>query len=221
MSKRLALFDLDNTLLGGDSDHAWGEFLIAKELVDSQSHSDQNNAFYLQYQQGKLDVHAYVKFTLAPVLSMSLNELAQLHTEFMQDFVRPMMLPAAIELIESHKAAGDTCLIISATNTFITTPIAKAFAIEHLLGTDLVIEAGRYSGEIAGTPCFQAGKIDKLKQWLATQDRSYNIGESCFYSDSINDLPLMELVKDAVAVDPDDSLRLEAEKRGWRILSLR
>ena len=217
----LAIFDLDNTLLGGDSDHAWGEFLIEKNLVDAAEHGARNDAFYHQYTEGKLDIDAYVKFTLGPILDYSLDELAILHREFMDSQVRPMILPMALDLIERHRAAGDRCLIMSATNAFITTPIATELGIQDILSTDLVVEDNKYTGAILGTPCFQEGKVTRLRQWLKLQNGQYSLDDSVFYSDSINDLPLLEVTKLAIAVDPDDVLRGEASKRNWQIISLR
>lgn len=225
MTKRLALFDLDNTLLAGDSDHAWGEFLIARKLVSPEQHAAANDEFYRQYQDGSLDIHDYVRFTMAPVLNFSQSKLAEMHQEFIQEYVSPMVLPAAVKLVNTHLNAGDYCIIITATNAFVTAPIAEMFGVDKLIATDLAIAQERYTGEILGTPCFQAGKVDKLNQWLDSSSEAKNVGltlsNSVFYSDSFNDLPLLELAGEAVVVDPDDKLRLEAEKREWKCLSLR
>jgi len=217
----LAIFDLDNTLLGGDSDHAWGEFLISRDLVDAAVHGARNDEFYQQYLEGRLDVHEYVRFTLGPVLSYSLKELDELHQQFMAEFISPMILPRAVSLIRQHKSAGDHCLIMSATNTFITRPIARELGVHDLLATDLVIEGRHYTGDISGVPCFQEGKVIRLRKWLEFQNKRYKIEESTFYSDSFNDLPLLEAVGTAVAVDPDDRLRDVARQRGWKLISLR
>lgn len=217
----LAIFDLDNTLLGGDSDHAWGEFLISRKLVDAATHGTRNDEFYRQYTEGRLNIQEYVRFTLGPVLGFSLDQLDELHREFMEEFVRPMMLPRAMKLIDDHKSAGDHCLIMSATNAFITRPIAREFAADDLLATDLVIQGGHYTGDISGVPCFQEGKVIRLRQWLELQNERYSFDSSTFYSDSINDLPLLEAVHSAVAVDPDDRLAAVADRKGWKIISLR
>jgi HAD superfamily hydrolase (TIGR01490 family) len=221
MSTRLALFDLDNTLLAGDSDHAWGEFLITKKLVDEASHRKTNDEYYNDYRAGKLDVHAYVRFTITPILSLSPEERSDLHREFMDTFIQPMILDKAQKLINSHKQAGDYCIIITATNEYVTGPIAKIFNVHHLLATELEIDCGQFTGEILGIPCFREGKFERLKLWISSQTESYDLTASMFYSDSINDLPLLEKVTQAIAVDPDESLRQIAQTRNWEIISLR
>lgn len=229
---RLALFDLDNTLLAGDSDHAWGEFLIEQGLVDEARHRAQNDAFYEQYLQGELDIHGYVAFTLEPILSLAPAELDALRQEFVTTRVASIMLPQAVALVNSHRDAGDLCVIITATNEFITQPIAAAFGVEHLIATGLEQtgegDARRYTGEIAGTPCYQQGKITKLTAWLeeralraAKEEPLASLADSILYSDSFNDLPLLSAVTTAVAVDPDPRLAAEAQARGWEIRSLR
>ncbi len=217
----LAIFDLDNTLLGGDSDHAWGEFLIASKLVDAAVHGSRNDEFYRQYLDGSLDIHDYVRFTLGPVLGYTLRELDELHQQFMTHFIRPIILPRALELIDNHKAAGDFCLIMSATNSFITAPIARELEVHDLLATDLIIHGRHYTGDISGVPCFREGKVIRLRQWLELQNDQFSIEESLFYSDSYNDLPLLEAVAEPVAVDPDLRLEEYAGSHGWRIISLR
>ena len=229
---RLALFDLDNTLLAGDSDHAWGEFLIEQGLVDEARHRAQNDAFYEQYLQGELDIHGYVAFTLEPILSLAPAELDALRQEFVTTRVASIMLPQAVALVHSHRDAGDLCVIITATNEFITQPIAAAFGVEHLIATGLEQigegDARRYTGAIAGTPCYQQGKITKLTAWLeerasraAQEEPLASLADSILYSDSFNDLPLLSAVTTAVAVDPDPRLAAEAQARGWEIRSLR
>lgn len=219
---RLAIFDLDNTLLAGDSDHAWGEFLCHAGLVDAEEHSSRNDAFYQQYKQGVLDMNEYCEFAIAPVVGLPAQRLAQLHAEFMTAFVEPMMQQTAQALIDEHKAAGDICLIVTATNRFITGPIAQKLGVHDLIATDLGMTEGVLTGKIAGIPCFQAGKITKLQAWLAAAgDSSLNMENAIFYSDSFNDIPLMDAVGEAVAVDPDDKLRRHASDKGWRIISLR
>ncbi|PCJ28208.1 MAG: HAD-IB family hydrolase [SAR86 cluster bacterium] len=220
-SGKLALFDLDNTLLAGDSDHAWGEFLINRNLVNEDKHRQENDYFYEQYKQGKLDIHGYVKFTLTPILQMNATERDRLHQEFMKDAIAPLVLDSAQSLVARHKSAGDFCIIISATNEFITTPIAKEFQVDHLISTELEINNGSYTGNISGTPCYQAGKVEKLQRWLDSRNDDMRISEAVFYSDSINDLPLLEQVATPVVVDPDDQLRDKAQNLNWEIISLR
>ncbi|HDZ08807.1 HAD family hydrolase [Pseudohongiella sp.] len=219
---KLAIFDLDNTLLAGDSDHAWGEYLCHAELVDADAHRRRNDAFYQQYKQGVLDMNEYCEFAIAPVAGLPAARLAELHALFMRQFIEPMLQDSAQKLINEHKAAGDICLIVTATNRFITAPIAERLGITHLIATDLAQVAGVLTGKIDGKPCFQAGKIGKLESWLRKQeDPSLSMQNAVFYSDSFNDIPLLEAVGEAVAVDPDDKLRQHASDRGWRIISLR
>ena len=221
MAARLALFDLDNTLLAGDSDHAWGEFLIAEKLVDGTSHRAQNDAFYEDYLKGQLDIHAYVQFTIAPLLDYSATERAALHERFMAHSIMPLMQDKAATLLQSHRQSGDCCAIVTATNSFITAPIAKALGINNLLATDLEVVADKLTGKIMGTPCYQEGKVARVEQWLSDQPQSWSLAEACFYSDSINDLPLLEAVGEPVVVDADEQLLEIARERHWRSLSLR
>ncbi len=221
MQGRLALFDLDNTLLGGDSDHAWGEFLISKQLVDAATHRDKNNLFYQQYAEGNLDIHDYVRFSVAPILRLNQDELSSLHREFMGKFIKPMLLTKAEDLVKQHQLVNDICVIITATNEFITAPIANLFKVDALIATELELQNGHFTGNISGIPCFQMGKVDKLKLWLSMQVNDYNLENSCFYTDSINDRPLLNLVAKPIAVDPDPQLLKVAENNGWEIMSLR
>ncbi len=221
MARKLALFDLDNTLLAGDSDHAWGEFLIAKRLVDESSHRLTNDRFYQQYRDGVLDIHGYVNFTLQPILGLDAAQREALHREFMAQAVTRLFLAKADALVAEHRNAGDLTIIITATNEFITRPIADRFQVDHLIATDLEMKAGYFTGKIRGTPCYQSGKVDKLKQWLMTGAPDLRIEDAVFYSDSINDLPLLERVGTPMVVDPDDRLRATATTRGWEIISLR
>ena len=219
---RLAIFDLDNTLLGGDSDHAWGEYLIHAGLVDADEHRRRNDEFYAEYQKGTLDMNAYLEFAIAPVVGFSPERLNALHAEFMRLYVEPMMLPAGQALIDEHKANGDITLIVTATNRFVTQPIAERLGVHDLIATDLEQKEGVFSGKIAGIPCFQAGKITKIGEWLKTQSNpDLSLNNSIFYSDSFNDIPLLEAATEAVAVDPDETLRAHATNKGWRIISLR
>tara|TARA_R110002073_G_scaffold212015_1_gene372330 strand:+ start:1056 stop:1736 length:681 start_codon:yes stop_codon:yes gene_type:complete len=220
-SGKLALFDLDNTLLEGDSDHAWGEFLVSKNLVEESTHRAKNDYFYDQYKRGVLDIHGYVAFTLEPVMHLELRQREELHSEFMAQSVAPIVLDKGQALVRRHLAAGDFCVIITATNEFIAAPIAALFDIDLLIATELQTENGRYNGKIQGTPCYQMGKVSKLKAWIADQVDQFDLSEAVFYSDSINDLPLLQEVATPIAVDPDQSLRETAQSEGWKILSLR
>lgn len=220
-SRKLALFDLDNTLLEGDSDHAWGEFLISKGLVDETAHREKNDYFYDQYKKGLLDIHGYVAFTLEPVMHLEPDQREKLQAEFMAHSVAPIILSKGQALVREHLAADDFCIIITATNEFITTPIAALYDVDLLIATELQTEAGRYNGKIRGTPCYQVGKVSKLKEWIATQEDRFDLADAVFYSDSINDLPLLEEVATPIAVDPDQSLREKAQSKGWKILTLR
>lgn len=221
MARRLALFDLDNTLLAGDSDHAWGEFLISKQLVEETTHRAENDRYYQQYREGKLDIHAYVRFTLQPILALSRAQRLALHAEFMRNAITPLYLPKADALVEQHLNAGDLTVIVTATNEFITQPIAERFRVEHLIATELEMEKDRFTGRIEGIPCYQFGKVEKLEKWLQRQTAKLSLNDAVFYSDSINDLPLLERVSIPVVVDPDAQLHAEATSRGWKIISLR
>lgn len=215
----LAIFDLDNTLLGGDSDHAWGRFLADRGVVDGEDFARANDEFYRKYQSGGLDILEYLAFALEPLTRFSLDELAQLHRQFMTEYIAPMHLPAADRLLEKHRAAGDDLLIITATNSFVTRPIAEAMGVPDMLATEPEIAGDRYTGRVSGTPCFREGKVTRLREWL--DETGHSLAGSYFYSDSHNDLPLLELVDNPVAVDPDDTLRVVAEEQGWPVISLR
>lgn len=219
MTNQLAIFDLDNTLLIGDSDHAWGEFLIEQGLVDAVSHKQKNDQFYSDYCEGKLDIYAYQAFALSAIKGKRPEELTELHQQFMANKIEAMIGPKALQLIDEHKARGDQLLIITATNDFVTQPIGERLGIKTVLGCNAEIVDGVYTGQIAGTPCFQEGKVTRLKEWL--QDKPLTIENSIFYSDSHNDLPLMEAVGRATAVDPDEKLESYAKQKGWPIISLR
>lgn len=215
----LAIFDLDNTLLGDDSDYLWGQFLVMQGLVDGEYYARENQRFYDDYKTGRLDIFEFLAFSLRPLTEHSREKLEALHRQFMQEVITPVMLPAAHLLLEKHRAQGDTLMIITATNSFITTPIAGALGVENLIATEPEIVDGRYTGRVAGTPCFQSGKVERLNTWLAEQQQ--NLANSWFYSDSHNDLPLLELVDHPVAVDPDETLADHAHSRGWPVISLR
>ncbi|WP_175652652.1 HAD family hydrolase [Pseudomonas sp. Marseille-P9899] len=216
---RLALFDLDNTLLGGDSDHAWGDYLCARGILDPVEYQNRNDAFYQDYLAGKLDLQAYLNFSLEILATTEMAQLDQWHGEFMRDCVEPIILPKALALLKKHRDAGDKLVIITATNRFITGPIAKRLEVETLLATECELVDGRYTGRSTDVPCFREGKVTRLRRWL--DENGLNLEGSYFYSDSMNDLPLLEQVDNPVAVNPDPNLRAEAEKRGWPILDLR
>ena len=220
----LTLFDLDNTLLSGDSDHAWMEFLASRGIVDAERFNRMNDQFYAEYLAGELDIHAFLEFQLAPLAAHPRALLDTWHREYLQERVLPMISDHARALIEDHRRQGDTLVIITATNRFVTAPIARELGIAHLLATEAEETAsGDFTGRSVGLPCFQAGKVQRLRDWLETHGLDWNqsLGDSSFYSDSYNDLPLLECVTRPVAVDPDPRLRTLAEERGWPILSLR
>lgn len=215
----LAIFDLDNTLLAGDSDHAWGEFLVDAELVDAENHRQQNDEFYQEYLNGELDIHRYQRFALSPIAGRDPEEVEAWRKAFMETRVRPLYQPKAAQLLDSHRQQGHTLMIITATNRFVTGPIAEAMGIEHLIATEPEIRDGRYTGDITGTPSFQDGKVTRLQQWL--DDHDATLDGAWFYSDSHNDLPLLKLVDNPVAVDPDPTLEQYAREQGWPVMSLR
>ncbi len=218
----LALFDLDNTLLAGDSDYEWGQFLIEHGVLAREEYEAQNAAFFEQYKAGTLDIHEYLGFALRPLAAHSAAELARWRAEFMRSCILPMITPAARALVARHRDAGDLCAVVTATNSFVTAPIAHEFSVPHLLATEPECAAGRFTGRVAGTPCFREGKILRVEQWLAGLGRRLeDFGDSRFYSDSHNDLPLLERVRQPVAVDPDPQLAAEAARRGWPVMSLR
>jgi HAD superfamily hydrolase (TIGR01490 family) len=221
LTPELALFDLDDTLLPIDSDHAFGDYIAKRGLVDAQRHRAENDRFYAQYLAGQLDILKYQQFMLAPLLALSAPELEELHSGYMQDMILPAMRPEARALIERHQSQGDLCAIVTATNSYVTAPIARAFGVEHLLATVAVLEDGRISGAIRGVPCYRDGKVTRVVAWLESMALSLpHLKRSTFYSDSHNDLPLLEQVTDPVATNPDKTLRALAEQRGWRILDL-
>lgn len=216
---RLALFDLDNTLLGGDSDHAWGDYLCERGILNGAVYKARNDAFYQDYLAGKLDNEAYLNFTMDIFGRHDMAQLDQWHREFMRDRIDSMMLPKAHALLAKHRDAGDTLVIITATNRFVTAPIAQKLDVEHLIATECEMVEGRYTGKVTDVPSFREGKVTRLNRWMA--ENGHSLEDSYFYSDSMNDLPLLELVTHPVAVDPDENLRAEALKRGWAMISLR
>ncbi len=215
----LAIFDLDHTLLDGDSDHAFGQFLVDQGMVDPQVHKHRNDHFYQQYKAGTLDIHEYLEFALRPLTEYSLQEMLDARQTFLQERVVPLISQKSRDLIAHHKRLGDTLLIITATNGFVTYPIAELLGIEHIIAPHPEFIDGGYTGKITGTPSFQHGKVIRLQDWLAEQ--GFDLTGSWFYSDSHNDLPLLEVVEHPVAVDPDERQEAIARERGWPIISLR
>ena len=215
----LAIFDLDNTLLGGESDNLWGQFVCERGLVDGDDFAARNAQFYEDYKAGTLDIDAYLRFALATLVGHSREELDAWHRDFMASKIEPILLPKADQLIASHRAQGHALLIITATNEFITRPIAELLGIPELIACQGETVDGRYTGEPRGVPSYHAGKVTRLRAWLAERDLS--LDGAFFYSDSHNDLPLLELVDNPVAVDPDDRLRARALTEGWPVISLR
>ncbi len=218
----LALFDLDNTLLAGDSDFEWAQYLIAKGVLDREVHEAKNQAFYDAYKAGTLDIHAFLEFQLAPLARHARAELDVWHREFMETHIRPVIGTAARTLVERHLSAGDLCAIVTATNSFVTGPICREFGISHLIATIPAHEGGHFTGAPRGLPAFREGKITRVEAWLESLGLWWgSFEQSSFYSDSLNDLPLLAKVSHPIAVDPDDTLRAHASQHGWPILSLR
>jgi HAD superfamily hydrolase (TIGR01490 family) len=218
---RLALFDLDNTLLAGDSDYEWGQFLVDRGVLERAAYEAQNRAYFDQYVAGTLDIHEYLGFALRPLAQHSAEDLARWHADFMASRILPMVGEPARALVRRHLERGDLCAVITATNSFVTAPIAREFGVSHLIATEPEARGGRFTGRVAGTPCFREGKVRRLDEWLARQGRTLaDFGESAFYSDSHNDLPLLERVTRPVAVDPDEQLLRTARERGWEVISL-
>lgn len=215
----LALFDLDNTLLADDSDFLWGCFLVDKGLVDKTTYDEANKRFYDDYKKGTLDILEFLAFSLKPLTQIPTEKLTGLHKEFMQKHIIPVMTQKGMAQIQQHRDKGDITVIITATNRFVTAPIAEAFKVDDLIATDPEIIDGRYTGKVAGTPCFQEGKIVRLNQWL--ENTSHDLENSTFYSDSHNDLALLEIVTRPIAVDPDDQLKATALTKNWEIRSFR
>ncbi len=224
-SARVALFDLDNTLLPIDSDHAWGEFTIARGWVDSVEFKKANDAFYAQYKAGRLDVHAYVRFATAAICRQGAAKSIAAHADFMRDVVQNSIKPQALALIQQHQHAGDEVVIVTATNEFVTRPIAAALGVSELIAVELrrADAAGGpawFTGDIVGVPSFREGKVVRVQQWLMAHGWTWSDVHTTFYSDSINDLSLLEQATVPVATNPDEQLRAVASERGWRILEL-
>ncbi len=215
----LAIFDLDNTLIADDSDFLWGQFLVDQGIVDKDHYQDSNAKFYEDYKQGQLDIVAFLNFSLAPLAQHPAERLFQWREQFIHEIIEPVILPAAIDLVEEHRSKGDTLMVITATNRFVTEPIVNKFGIDHLLATTPEFIDGRYTGKFIDTPCYQHGKITHLENWLQTS--AENLDNSWFYSDSHNDIPLLNRVDHPIAVDPDEKLLDHAEQNQWRVISLR
>jgi HAD superfamily hydrolase (TIGR01490 family) len=219
---RLALFDLDHTLIPLDSDHAWGEFTVRLGWRDAEAFRRANDGYYAAYKDGTLDIHDYVRFAIDAVRERGLAEGRRAHERFMAEVIRPAITDGARALVRRHQEAGDTVIIVTATNGFVTRPIAQAFGVDHLIAIDLETDArGEYTGAIAGVPSFREGKVARVEQWLADRGLRWpDLAHSTFYSDSMNDLPLLEKVDEPVATNPDERLATLAKTRGWRILNL-
>ena len=214
----LAIFDLDHTLLSADSDHSWGQFLVDLGLVDPDTYQQRNDYFYEQYKRGELEIYEYLEFAMKPLTEHPLAVLLETRTRFLKEIIEPLISDASRELIQSHKDKGDTLLIITATNGFVTYPIAEQLNIEHIIAPHPEVIDGSYTGKIVGTPSYKHGKVERLNDWL--KEHQHSLEGSYFYSDSHNDLPLLREVDYPVAVDPDDTLRAIAEEQGWPIISL-
>lgn len=215
----LALFDLDNTLLAGDSDHLWGEFLAHKGIVDAPAHRESNERFHRDYQRGALDIDAFLRFVLQPLADNDPADLERWRAEFLSGWIEPIIAPAAERLLDQHRERGDTLVIITATNRFTTGPIAQRLGVSNLLATEPEMRDGRFTGRYLGTPTFREGKITVLDQWRRVHAESMQ--DSTFYSDSLNDLPLLRVVDYPVTVDPDPKLATAAREAGWPQLTLR
>ena len=215
----LAIFDLDNTLLAGDSDYLWGEFLVEKGIVDGAAYRLANEHFYAQYRAGCLDIAEFLRFALKPLADHPPGQLYRWRGQFIEESIKPILLPAAFAAVDKHRQAGDLLLVITATNRFITEPIVKLYGIEHLIATSPEFRDGRYTGDFEGVPCFQEGKVKRLDEWL--ENSGHDLHGSWFYSDSHNDLPLLKKVSNPVAVDPDETLGRFAEEKGWTVVSFR
>lgn len=218
----LALFDLDHTLLPTDSDHEWGRFMVRLGIVDGGHYARENERFYADYKAGRLDIHAYLRMALAPLARYPREQLDDWHSQFMREVITPVVRPAALDLVRSHQEKGDLCCVITATNAFVTAPIVRAFGIETLIAPEpAVAHDGAYTGELDGIPSYREGKIVRTEAWLASLGKNWDsFAHSYFYSDSLNDIPLLEKVSDPIATNPDDTLRAYALSKGWKILDL-
>ena len=220
--KKLALFDLDHTLIPFDSDYTWGEFTLGLAWNDARDFKRQNDAFYEQYKAGTLDIHAYCRFATSAVCRQGAKKSRTAHAQYMEQMVLPRMRPVAQDLVRKHQDDGDTVVIITATNEFVTRPIAEAFGVQDLLAIELKVDpsTGWYTGEIRGVPSFREGKVTRMEAWMQQHGLNWDTVHTTFYSDSINDVPLLEKANVAIATNPDDRLRALAQERQWRILDL-
>ncbi len=217
---KLTLFDLDNTLLSGDSDFEWAQFLIEKQVLDREVYEARNQEFFEAYKAGTLDIHEFLDFQLKPLARHPREQLDQWHDEFMEQKILPIISQKARDLVDSHD--DDARVIVTATNSFVTWPIAREFGIENLIATEPEEVDGEFTGRVAGTPAFREGKVERLREWLKEHDLQWEMfDEICFYSDSLNDLPLLEIVSHPVAVDPDETLKEHALREDWLVISLR
>lgn len=216
LDQRLAIFDLDHTLLAGDSDYLWGRFLVEQGLVGGSYYERENQRFYDEYRKGTLDIQEFLRFALKPLAERDMDTLAQLHQRYMRDKILPIISEDTRALLQSHLDQGHTLIIITATNRFVTAPIARELGVPHLLATDPEVQNGRYTGRVSGIPCFREGKVQRLELWL--REHGLNLARSWFYSDSHNDLPLLERVTHPVAVNPDETLETHALAKQWPIL---
>ena len=218
----LALFDLDNTILAGDSDYNWSRFLIQEGYLDGAIHAEKNEKFYADYKAGTLDIYAFVEFQFKPLARNPRTVLNQLLKKYVEEVIKPMITEKARALVKRHQDEGDLIIVITATNSFITKPIAELFGIENLIGTDPEEKEGEFTGKVSGLPSFKDGKVTRLEAWLKGKNLSLaSFEKSYFYSDSHNDLPLMQKVTHPVAVDSDDVLSEYAKSKGWPQISLR
>ena len=222
---QLALFDLDHTLLPIDSDHEWGRFLVKLGVVDATYYASENERFYADYKAGRLDIYGFLQFALKPLSEHSRAQLNEWHAEFMQEIILPNLRQSALDLVKKHQDQGDLCCVVTATNSFVTKPIVKAFGINNLVATEPEVignpETGNFSGKVSGIPNFREGKITRVENWLASKNLNWDsFNDSYFYSDSINDLPLMEKVKQPIPTNPDERLKQQAIERAWPILEL-
>jgi HAD superfamily hydrolase (TIGR01490 family) len=215
----IALFDLDNTLLAGDSDYLWGRFLVAQGIVDGDYYETENNRYYQEYKDGVLNIFEFLQFSLRPLRDNAPDKMRRLRERFMRESIEPIIPEASRRLIAKHRQAGDELIIITATNSFVTAPIAERLGVHHLIATEPEVIEGQFTGRVAGTPCFREGKVERLHSWLS--EHRMNLDASWFYSDSHNDIPLLEEVDNPVAVDPDATLSTLARERGWPEISLR
>jgi HAD superfamily hydrolase (TIGR01490 family) len=214
----LAIFDLDHTLINGDSDHLWGEYMVENGIVDKQAYRQRNDAFYQDYQRGTLDNDRYLAFALEPLTHYNIEELHAWRADYVEKWIRPLIAPGTAGLLEEHRGNNHQLMIISATNLFVCEPIAHMLGVTTVLATEPEIIANRYTGRFLGTPTYQQGKVTVLKEWVA--NNSHDLNGAYFYSDSLNDLALLELVDNPVTVNPDDDLKVIAEARAWKIIDL-